>query len=137
MTKQVDIHKAGGVIVKDRHFLVTRARGKDIFVAPGGKLEPGETAIAALIREMMEEVKVEVKEEDVEPIGIFQAQAAGNESKLLEMEVFLISNSLGDPVPSSEVEETMWVNTQTTGVKLGSIFKHNVMPKLKEMDLID
>lgn len=137
MTEQVDIHKAGGVLIKDRHFLVTRARGKDVFVAPGGKLEPGESAVVALIREMMEEVQVEVKEEDVEPIGTFQAQAAGNESKLLEMEVFLIRNSLGDPVSSSEVEETMWVNTQTTGVKLGSIFEHDVMPKLKEMDLID
>ena len=28
MSEQVDIHKAGGVIIKDRHFLVTRAQGK-------------------------------------------------------------------------------------------------------------
>ncbi len=137
MTEQADIHKAGGVLIKDRHFLVTRAYGKDVFVAPGGKLEEGETAIAALIREMMEEVRVEISEADLEPIGTFHANAAGNESKTLEMDVFLIRNSQGEPLPSSEIEETMWVNTQTTGVSLGSIFEHDVMPKLKEMDLID
>ncbi len=54
MSEPADIHKAGGVLIKDRHFLVTRAHGKNVFVAPDGKLEEGETAIAALIREMME-----------------------------------------------------------------------------------
>ncbi|MDQ5886114.1 MAG: hypothetical protein QG628_511, partial [Patescibacteria group bacterium] len=43
----------------------------------------------------------------------------------------------GDPIPSNEVEEIMWVNTQITGIQIGSIFKHDVMPKLKELDLID
>ena len=136
MTKQADIHKAGGVLIKDRRFLVTRAHGKDVFVAPGGKLEAGETAIAALIREMMEEVQVEISEADLELIGTFHAIAAGSD-KTLEMDVFLIRNAQGEPSPSSEIEEIMWVNTETTGVKLGSIFEHDVMPKLKEMDLID
>ena len=137
MTEQADIHKAGGVLIKDRHFLVTRAYGKDVFIAPGGKLEPGETAIAALIREMMEEVKVKISPADLKPIGTFHAIAAGNESKTLEMDVFLIRNSQGEPSPSSEIEEIMWVNTRTTNIKLGSIFEHDVMPRLKAMNLID
>lgn len=137
MNEQIDIHKAGGVIIKDRHFLVTRAQGKDIFVAPGGKLEPGETAVQALLRELMEEVQVSAQEQDVEQIGTFKAQAAGNESKTVEMEVFLVRNPQGEPVPTSEVEEVMWVNSQTTGVNIGSIFEHDVMPLLKQKDLID
>lgn len=137
MTEQADIHKAGGVLIKDRCFLVTRAYGKDVFVAPGGKLESGETAIAALIREMTEEVQVKISPTDLEPIGTFYARAAGNESQMLEMDVFLIKSSQGEPSPSSEIEEIMWVNTQTTGIKLGSIFEHDVMPRLKAMDLID
>ncbi|MDQ5981408.1 MAG: hypothetical protein QG570_155 [Patescibacteria group bacterium] len=137
MSSKADIHKAGGVLIKDRSFLVTRSKGKEIFVAPGGKLEGNETAVEALIREMMEEVQLEIIEADLEPFGTYTAQAAGNESRTLEMDVFLIHKAHGDPIPSNEVEEIMWVNTQITGIQIGSIFKHDVMPKLKELDLID
>lgn len=137
MNKKADIQKAGGVLIKDRRFLVTRSKGKEIFVAPGGKLEGKETAIEALIREMMEEVKLDILEADTEPLGTYTAQAAGNETKTLKMDVFLIHRANGDPVPSSEVEEIMWVNTQTTGIQLGTIFEHQVMPKLVELNLID
>lgn len=137
MTEQADIHKASGVLIKNRHFLVVRAYGKDVFVAPGGKLESGETAMAALIREMKEEVQIDITEAGLELIGTFHAIAAGSESKTLKMDVFLIRDSQGEPLPSSEIEEIMWVNTKTTGVSLGSIFEHDVMPKLKDMDLID
>ena len=137
MNETVDIHKAGGVLIKDRRLLVTRAKGKDIFVAPGGKIEDGETAIQAIAREMMEEVQVEVDVTTLEKLGRFRAQAAGNESKVVEMEVFIIRDSTGEPLPSSEVEEIMWVNSDTTGIKLGSILEHEVIPLLIQRDLID
>lgn len=137
MSVIIDIHKAGGVIIDDRHFLVTRAKGKDIFVAPGGKLEPGETATRALVRELKEEVQIYVSEGDLEPIGTFTAKAAGNESKIVQMEVFLVKNYNGQPIPTSEVEEVAWVNSQTSSVAIGSIFEHDVMPLLVQRGLID
>ena len=137
MTENIDIHKAGGVLIKNRRLLVTRSKGKDIFIAPGGKLEAGETAAQAIVREMMEEVQVEVQPDTLESLGKFQATAAGNESKVVEMEVLIICDSTGEPVPSSEVEEIMWINSETTGIKLGSIFEHDVIPMLKQRDLID
>jgi len=138
MTEKVDIHKAGAVIL-DGHgnFLVTRAVGKDIFVAPGGKLEEGESVLDALAREMMEEVQVVVNTETAEHLGTFRAVAAGSESRMVEMDVYLIHDSTGEPVPSSEIEEIMWVNTHTEGVPIGSIFEHDVMPLLKQRELID
>jgi 8-oxo-dGTP diphosphatase len=137
MNKVPDIRKAGGVLIKDRHFLVTRARGKDVFVAPGGKPEDGESIKQALVRELMEEVQISALEEDLEHIGTFTAQAAGNESKTVEMAVWLVNNYEGEPSPSSEIEEAIWVNSQTTGVNLGSIFEHEVIPYLLERKLID
>lgn len=137
MTTQIDIHKAGGVILKDRHFLVTRSVGKDIFIAPGGKLENGETSIDALVREMREEVKVEINTTNLETLGTFFAEAAGQESRMLQMDVFIIHSFNGEIIPSSEVEEIRWINTKTNDISIGSIFEHDVMPLLKKRDLID
>lgn len=138
MTEHVDIHKAGAVLLDGAgNFLVTRSAGKDIFIAPGGKLEAGENALQALAREMMEEVQVEVNTDTAEHLGTFTAIAAGQESKVVEMEVWLVRDSSGNPTPSSEVDEIKWINSQTQGVPLGSIFEHDVMPLLKERGLIN
>ena len=56
---------------------------------------------------------------------------------MLEMYVFKVNDYKGEPTPSSEVEEIKWINTQTTGIQIGSIFEHDVMPLLKEKGLID
>lgn len=137
MREETVIHKAGGVIIRERSFLVVRARGKDIFVAPGGKLELGETAAQALIRELMEETQIEVVEKNLEEVGVFTAKAAGNESQIVIMEVFLVNQYSGHPIPTNEVEELQWINSKTTGLNIGSIFEHNVMPILLERRLID
>ncbi len=137
MSEQVDIRKAGGVILKDRHFLITRSAGKDIFIAPGGKLENDETPEQALEREIMEEIQVQVDVTGLEKLGTFRAIAAGHDDKIVEMNVFIIHEMSGEPTPSSEVEEIMWINSQTKGVALGSIFEYDVMPLLKQKNLID
>lgn len=131
------IHKAGGIILKDRRLLVTRSFGKDIFIAPGGKLEANETPEQALKREMLEEVAVVIVPDTLEHIGTFHAEAAGKIGVQLRMDVYIINDFEGELSPSSEVEELMWVNTQTTGVAIGSIFEHDVMPFLKQKGLID
>lgn len=137
MTKQADIHKAGAVLLDGLgNFLVTRSVGKTIFIAPGGKLEVGETALQALAREMIEEVQVTVNTDTAEHLGTFTAVAAGQESKIVKMDVYIVRDSTGIPIPTSEVEEIRWINSQTQGIELGSIFEHDVMPLLKERGLI-
>lgn len=137
MTKHIDIKKAGAVIIKDRKFLVTRSAGKDFFIAPGGKLENSETPIEALARELLEEIQIEIDTAIVEHLGTFYAEAAGKDGLMLEMFVYKINDFKGTPTASSEVEELRWIDTQTSEVKIGSIFEHDVMPLLKQMDLID
>jgi len=137
MKRPIDIHKAGGVIIQNRKFLVTRSVNKTFFIAPGGKLEGNENSIQALAREMMEEVQVCINTQTLENLGSFVAKAAGKEDKVLQMDVFIIHDYDGMPTPSNEVEEIKWINTKTTEIDLGSIFEHEVMPILKERNLID
>jgi len=137
MNNDIDIRKAGGVLIKDRRFLVTRSRGKDMFVAPGGKLEAGETAESALVRELNEELTISVVASDLEILGTFYAQAAGNEDKRLEMKVFIVKQWQGEPTPSSEIDEISWIDSNFNDMQLGSIFEHDVLPLLKQKNLID
>lgn len=132
----IDIHKAGGIILKDKKILLARSKAKDLFIAPGGKLEQGETPERALARELFEELQIIVKEEDLEMFGTYYAQAAGSEDKKLQMDVFIVKSWAGEIVPSAEVEEICWSDSKTS-VKTGSIFEHDVIPELKKRNLID
>lgn len=136
MSETTDIHKAAGILIRARKLLVERSKGKEFFIAPGGSIEPGETAEQALLRELREEFQIAVKEEDFEVFGTFRAQAAGQEAKIVEMQVFMVKNWVGEPTADNEVEEVAWV-TSTTDLKVGSIFEHEVIPRLKAADLID
>lgn len=131
------IYKAGGILIKDKKILLTRAKNKDFFVAPGGKMEPNETLEDCLIRELQEELRITIAQEDLTSFGTFTAPAAGKEEVMLEMTVYIVSDWQGEIAPSNEVEEVLWYDSSLKGkYKLGSIFEHEVIPKLIEEHLI-
>lgn len=134
-----DIHKAAGIIIRDRKILIERSYGKDTFMAPGGKLEQGETPSEAAIRELKEEFQLDVKASELTEFGTFYAEAAGshNVGKKLRMDVFMVKNA-GDITPDNEVEEIRWITSDIpSDINVGSIFAHEVIPRLKQQDLID
>lgn len=134
----MDIHKAAGIIIRDRKLLVEKSKNKEFFISPGGSIEEGETAKQALARELMEEFRITVKENDMEVFGTFSAAAAGNESKTVVMEVFMIKSFQDEPTPDNEVEKIAWINSVIPQeMKVGSIFEHQIIPLLKKCDLID
>lgn len=131
------IHKAAGIIIQDRALLVERSRGKEHFIAPGGKIEPGETPQQALVRELKEEFGITVMEHSLERFGTFNAAAAGRVETQVEMDVFIVNDYIGTPSPQSEVEEIRWVTSVDVGmVPIGSIFAQQVMPKLLATGLL-
>ncbi|MCX6820147.1 MAG: NUDIX domain-containing protein [Candidatus Adlerbacteria bacterium] len=138
MERKIDIHKASGVLIQGRKFLIVRQIGKKFFVAPGGRVEVGEIVIDALKRELKEELTIDVDISDLEEFGTFYAPAIGEENKYLQSDVFLVTKWSGTIAPASEIEEIMWVNSVLPpDIELGSIFHHDVLPKLKELGLID
>lgn len=139
MVKPYDIYKAAGIIIKDRRLLVERSTGKDVFIAPGGKVEQDETPKQGLIRELKEEFSLEVQEDQLEEFGVFYAEAAGshNAGKTVRMDVFVVK-SFGEIIPANEVEEIRWITSvPSSDVEVGSIFAHEVLPRLKREGLVD
>ena len=85
-----------------------------------------------------EEFDIDTKEEDFEFFDTSSAPAANSPEKTVTMDTFMVKNFVGEPTPSSEVEELRWVTMDDIGkLAIGSIFEHNIMPRLKEMDLIN
>lgn len=133
-----DILKAAGIIIRDKKLLVERSKGKEHFIAPGGKVEPGETVTQALARELKEEFMIDAKEADFVEFGIFTAVAAHEPDKTVTMEVFIVEDYKGEPTPDNEVDEIKWVTSEDIGnLPIGSIFEHEVMPRLIKQGLID
>ena len=85
----------------------------------------------------MEEYQIIVNEKHLSVFGTFRAVAAGQDGKIVEMEVFNVDQWTGEPTPDNEVEEGLWVSSEPQGIKLGSIFEHEVIPRLKADGRID
>lgn len=133
-----DIYKSAGIIIQNRKLLISRTKGKSFFIAPGGKKDINETDEQALIRELHEELSITVEESNLEDFGTWRAEAIGMKDTIVHMHVFMVRSYEGTIAPSHEIEEVKWFNSSDlTTIELGSIFKHDVVPKLLELDLID
>lgn len=71
------IDKLAWIYVKDGKILSTRSAGKDMWYIPGGKREGNETDEQALVREIREELSVDLTPETMRHYGTFEAQAHG------------------------------------------------------------
>lgn len=129
-------HKAGGILLQDKKILVTRSKGSAIFLAPGGKIETGETATEALCRELAEELSIDVEASNLSYFDSFQHPAAGHKDATT-MQVFLINDWSGTIKPGNEIEEIRWIDSRTLkDQEVGSIFAQEVIPKLQTKGLI-
>lgn len=133
-----DIFKASGIILQDRKVLTERSVGREYFIHPGGKIEAGETAKQAVVRELKEEFCIDVREEDLELFDTNSAPAANSPEVNVHMEVFLVKKWQGKIIAASEVQEVRWLTSDVPkDIKIGSIMEHETIPKLKAENLID
>lgn len=107
------IDKVAWVHVVDGRVLVARSHGKDTFYVPGGKREPGESDVETLVREIREELSVDVSGPEL--IGVFEAQAHGRaEGETVRMTCYTATFA-GELKPASEIAELAWFTATDVG----------------------
>jgi 8-oxo-dGTP diphosphatase len=97
------------VRVERGRILCARSRGKDVFYIPGGKLETGESDLDALLREIREELSVELVPETVREFGTYQAQAHGQADGVQVVMNCYTADYQGAPSASREIAELDWL----------------------------
>ena len=95
---------------RDGRLLLVRKTGTAAFMQPGGKPEAGEDAAQALIRELGEEVGLQLTTEDLVPLGEFTAPAANEPGFAVVADVFRVDIGDQHPVEDAEIEELRWVD---------------------------
>jgi 8-oxo-dGTP diphosphatase len=98
------------VRVENGRVLCGRPRGKDVFYIPGGKRETGESDLAALRREITEELTVTLLPATVRHAGTYQARQPGGpgEGVVLVRMACYTGDYRGTLAPSSEIDELAW-----------------------------
>lgn len=102
---------AAVAIVDDRgRMLTVRKRGTTRFMNPGGKLEPGESGLDAAVREVREELGLQLDPTQVHTLGVWTAPAANEPGWTVAADAFWTRLSAGAaPEPQAEIEELRWV----------------------------
>ena len=129
------IDKLAFIELQGRKVLETKSKGKDTWYIPGGKREGDESDEQALIREVKEELNVDIDPSTITHYGTFEAQAHGKpEGTMIRMTCYQARYS-GELTPTSEIEMMEWFDYSK--IDLTSPVDHLVFEDLKAKNLID
>ncbi|WP_369269572.1 NUDIX domain-containing protein [Streptomyces sp. R11] len=130
------IQKVGAAVVSDGKVMVVRKKGQrtDEYFMAGGKMEGEETQRQTLVRELQEELGVEVA--DYQYIGSYEDLAVFEGTPIV-LHAYCV-HIAGRPQPHNEIKEYAWIDSEfeSKGFKVSSIMAQHVIPRLVEMGQI-
>lgn len=106
----MEIDKIALINIKNGQVLSTRSKGKKVYYFPGGKREADETDEQTLIREIREELSVEIVPDSYKYIGTFKAQSDGMKEGVIVKMTCYSADFVGSLKSSNEIEEIKWLN---------------------------
>ena len=129
------IDKLAFIEIRDRKVLETCSYGKDKWYIPGGKRDGNETDQEALVREMKEELLVDLIPEMIKYYGTFEAQAHGKPEGTVVRMTCYTGQYRGELSPSAEVEKMDWFDYSKRNEV--SLVDQLIFDDLKSKNLID
>lgn len=124
------IHVAAAIVTDGAgRAVVVRKRGTTGFMQPGGKIERGESALAALIRELREELGLEVDVDATEFLGSYEAPALNEPGRTVRAEVFALVTD-AELHPAAEIDAIHWLESpsDTESVELAPLTLDVLLP---------
>lgn len=110
---------AGALLDADGRFLLhKRPEGKahaGLWEFPGGKVEPGETTVNALVRELHEELGVTIAPSDCQPAAFAEGPFEGDAASIV-IQLYTITQWGGDPLALEGGELGWFEPEQITGL---------------------
>ena len=108
--------------------LLVRKRGTAAFMQPGGKRDAGEDDVAALAREIDEELGCRVLPGSARSLGVFDCAAANEPGRLLNAAVYSVDVT-GDVVARAEIDELIWIDPASPpDIHLAPLTRDHVLP---------
>lgn len=133
MTKEID--KLAWLYIRDGKLLSARSKAKELFYLPGGKREEGESDEQALVREIKEEISVNLIPNTIKYAETFKAKADSKNSEIIVKLTCYYADFQGELLPDAEIEEIDFIAYKDKHLcSLGSI---QAMDWLKEKGLIN
>src|ERR1700744_4999550 len=108
--------------------LLVRKRGTAVFMQPGGKRDPSEDDMAALAREIAEELGCFMFRNSIKPLEEFDAVAANEPGWRLHACLYGIDVT-GDIVPNREIDDMIWIDPAAPpDIPLAPLTRDHVLP---------
>ena len=123
--------RVAAIIIKNKKILLVRDSRADFFSMPGGTPENNENHIAALTREIKEEIGVTMKEISY----YFSFNLINQTYKVPQTDHAYIVSIDDEPVSSSEITELGWFSKEdiiNKNIKVPPAFFNKLFPKLVE-----
>lgn len=112
--------------------LLVRKRGTQAFMQPGGKIDAGESAVQALVRELHEELGLHIEPEQAVHLGQFSAPAANEPGYQVQAELFRV-DSADAVAPAAEIEEVLWLAAdQAANLTLAPLTRDLILPLYRQ-----
>lgn len=111
-----EIDKIAFIEIQKGKILSTKSKGRAVYYIPGGKRELGETDEQTLIREVFEELNVQISPNTIKYLGTFSAQSDGDKKGVNVKMTCYTAQFAGTLKASSEIEEIRWLNSSDSKI---------------------
>ena len=129
---------AGLIVIKDRKLLLAFSKNKKAWYLPGGKTDMGETTLAALIREIKEELNITLSSKELSYYTHISAPAFGEKNNVIMEQDCFLYDLHQNPQPGGEIEALHYFDIATYSIEKWQVpGVVMLMKQLKEDNRID